>query len=240
MRIGILQCDETMEVLRPEFGGFAEMIIKRFHQVRERWTFPVYNLTQGRFPDRIDECDGYITTGSHFSVYETIPWIEQFAELTREADATSTPFVGICFGHQMIAHALGGRVDRSEKGWGVGVSTVSVQGERAAALGLGEWPDLIRLVVSHQDQVLELPRDTQLLGGNAFCPNYFLLRRQSMLGIQGHPEYSKEYSNALMRARKELIGEPAYTQGQESLKDAIDDMKTFEAIAQFFEYASVG
>lgn len=216
------------------------MISDRFQRVRQSWEFPVYDLTNERFPANVGECDGYISTGSHFSVYEPIPWIERFAEFTREADATSTPFVGVCFGHQMIAHALGGKVDRSENGWGVGVSTVSVQGERAAVLGLGDWPDSIRLVVSHQDQVLEVPEDTQVFGGNAFCPNYLILRRPYMLGIQGHPEYSKEYSNALMRARKELIGEPAFTNGQASLKDEIDDMKTFEAIAQFFENGSVG
>ena len=235
MKIGILECDEPLPHLRREFGTFSQMIAEPFASVRAGWAFPVYNLLRNQFPRELGDCDGYITTGSRYSVYDDLPWIRELETLTREADAREWPFFGICFGHQMIANALGGRVARSEKGWGVGVSVVDVQSERARSLGLASWPDPTRLVVSHQDQVLDLPDETEVLGGNPFCPNSMILRRRTMLGIQGHPEYLKAYSDALMRERRERIGEPVFSRGQSSLKIPTDADAVFEAIARFFE-----
>jgi GMP synthase-like glutamine amidotransferase len=163
----------------------------------------VYDVARGERPARLDECDGYVTTGSRASVYDEEPWIHGFADLVREMHVAGVPFAGVCFGHQMMGHALGGRVAKSPNGWGIGVHTFAVARHEP-------WmqPPLeeMRVLMSCQDQVLGLPPGAEVLAGNAFCPvGVFRLGR--MLGVQGHPEFPVAYAEALMLHRAARIGE---------------------------------
>ena len=113
MKIGLLQCDPGR--------GFDAMFA---NWLAAEWT--IYDLQQGQIPQNLNDCDAYITTGSKASVYDDEPWIHRFAELTRQIQTSQIPFIGICFGHQMMGHALGGRVAKSPNGWGIGVHTFQI------------------------------------------------------------------------------------------------------------------
>jgi GMP synthase-like glutamine amidotransferase len=189
MKIGLLDCDPGR--------GFDAMFA---NWLEAEWT--VYDLHHGHLPRDLNECDAYIATGSKASVYDDEPWIHQFVELTRRIHASQKPYIGVCFGHQMMGHALGGRVAKSPNGWGIGVHKFEIQHTE-------EWMDPrateISLLMSCQDQVLELPPEAKVLAGSKHCP-FGILRIGNMLGIQGHPEFPAAYAEALLRLRRDAIG----------------------------------
>ncbi|MBI2687054.1 MAG: amidotransferase [Acidobacteria bacterium] len=197
MKLGLLQCDHTMESVRGIAGDYDEMFARWFPA---EWI--VYDLQRGERPVDLRECDAYVTTGSKASVYEDEPWIQSFAELVREIRTADLPFLGVCFGHQMLGHALGGRVAKSPNGWGIGVHTFAITAPEP-------WMDppakSVNVLMSCQDQVQELPPGAAVLGGNAHCP-IGVFRVGKMLGIQGHPEFTPAYAEALLHLRRERIG----------------------------------
>jgi GMP synthase-like glutamine amidotransferase len=127
--------------------------------------------------------------------------------------------VGICFGHQVIARALGGTVAKSDKGWGVGVnvynvSELPVQGDDEVR---GDESGFLKLVVSHQDQVTVLPPGARNVVSNDHCENAGFVMGGHIFTLQGHPEFSAEYSEAIMTFRYDMIGAERVAQGRASL-----------------------
>jgi GMP synthase-like glutamine amidotransferase len=202
VKLGLLKCDP-----RP----FEAMYAAWLPDVE--WV--VYDVFDGRLPANANECEGWVGTGSRYSVYEDQPWIRAYADLVRDYHAGAVPFVGICFGHQMIGHALGGLVARSEGGWCVGIQQFAIS--RTAP-----WmtPPLAEfgVVMSCQDQVRVPPPGATILAGNATCP-VGMLQVGRMLGIQGHPEYTPDYSEELMLSRLDRIGEARVRSAQTTLNN---------------------
>lgn len=190
MKLGLLHCDE----LRPQYPDMFNAWLPG--------DWRVYDLTRGEAPKDLNECDAFISTGSRRSVYEEEPWIVAYAELVRRIHAASKPFVGVCFGHQMMGHALGGRVAKSPKGWGIGVHRFSVI-EREAWM----QPPAVQfsLLMSCQDQVEVLPPGAKVLASNEHC-EVAMFRVGAMLGIQGHPEFTPEFVRPILESRRERIG----------------------------------
>jgi GMP synthase-like glutamine amidotransferase len=195
--IGLLQCDHVDDRFRSVSGDYDAMFRE---WLPGEWR--VYDMAALECPASIDECDAYVTTGSRASVYDDQPWIHAFADLVRRIDSAKVPFLGMCFGHQMMAQALGGRVARSSKGWAVGVHEFRVNIRES-------WMDppleSFRVLMSCQDQVQALPPESIVLASNTHCP-VGLFRVRNMLGLQGHPEFSPAYAEALLKHRAAIIG----------------------------------
>ena len=219
MRLGILQCDSVSGELRGEFGDYPDMFRQLLATEAVHPEFRVYDLTAGRFPAALDECDAWLYTGSKYSVYDDEEWIARAHELARELHERRRPTIGICFGHQLIARALGGRAEKAAAGWGVGVHTTRILEHR-------DWMDPPRerlsLLVSHQDQVVELPPGAELLASHDFCPHDMFQIGDHILTFQGHPEFPKGYSRATMERRRSIIGETTYREGIASLDSGIE------------------
>lgn len=234
MRIGILQCDSVREDLQPAFGDYPDMFRQLLHRVDPGLEFRIHDLTRGEAPASLDACDAWLFTGSKWSVYDDQEWIVHAHELARRLHAAQRPTIGICFGHQLVASALGGRVDKAPAGWGVGVHTTRLLGQRP-------WMQPERrslsLVVSHQDQVMELPPGAALLAGHEFCPHAILQIGEHVLTFQGHPEFPKAYSRATMEQRRELVGEDVYREGVASLSAPIEEDVAATWILRFLEGA---
>lgn len=199
MKLGLLVCDHVSEDFLDIAGDYPAMFRRLFARHPDV-ELHEYDLTAGQFPDSPAECDGWITTGSRSSVYDPVPWIEDFAALVREIATVRSPYVGVCFGHQMIAQAFGGRVERAENGWGLGIKEVSVP-EPPPWLPAASY----RILNSHADQVTALPEGAVVLGGNRHCPVSLMQLGEAMIGLQGHPEFVPAYVEALARRRRGKI-----------------------------------
>jgi GMP synthase-like glutamine amidotransferase len=212
VKLGLLECDDVVGRFPEVKGGYREM----FAALLPRFSFRYYAAHRGQLPSSPGECDAWISTGSKYSVYEKHPWIDELAAFIRGSEK---PFVGICFGHQMLAHAMGGEVAKAKQGWGVGILPLEI-------LEKESWmePPLpqVRIQHMHQDQVQRLPEGSVLLGRSAHCEIGMFRIGETMLGIEGHPEFTVAYGAALINARREQIGEPGAQKALQSLKGKSD------------------
>lgn len=229
MNIGILQCAEVRENFVAHHGQYPDMFITLLKQVDPSLTFDIYNAHQGELPEHINTCDAYLITGSSYGVYEHLPWIAELESFVRRLHAAHKKLIGICFGHQLIAKALGGKVIKSPKGWGVGMSKNKITLQKP---WMNPVRDTINLLVSHQDQVVELPPGAETLASSQFCP-FYMMQIGNNLSVQGHPEFSKAYSQALMEHRKDVLLQECYEQGLLSLELEKHDLIVAQWISNF-------
>lgn len=215
MKLGILKTDAVRPEWVPEFGEYPDMFIGLLGRLDPNLEFEVYDVEEGVFPDDIDAVDAYLITGSKSSVYEDKDWIRKLEDFVRELDRRQKKIVGICFGHQLVAQALGGSTAKSDKGWGVGLHTY--QFDRSPDWHDGGDPGF-SVLVSHQDQVVTLPQGATVLASSPFCENAVCQIGEHILTFQGHPEFVPAYSREIMDFRREMIGEPAYQGGVASLE----------------------
>ena len=214
MKLGILKTDAVRPEWVPDFGEYPDMFITLLGRLDPAIEFSVYDVEQGEYPADIDEVDAYLITGSKSSVYDDKPWIRALEDFVRELHARRKKLVGICFGHQLVAQALGGRTEKSDKGWGQGVHTHTFTGSPV-------WHDggslAFNVLVSHQDQVVENAEGAEVLASSDFCENAVCQIGNHILTFQGHPEFVPGYSHEIMQYRRELIGEATYETGMASL-----------------------
>ncbi len=213
MKLGILKTDAVRPEWVPEFGEYPDMFMTLLSEANPELEFAVYDVQQGEYPADIHEVDAYLMTGSKSSVYDDEPWIEDLVEFVRKLHDERKKLVGICFGHQMVAQALGGKTEKSPKGWGVGLHTHTFSEQP-------EWHDGdldLDILVSHQDQVVDLAEGANVLAGSEFCENAVTQLGDHILTFQGHPEFIPAYSREIMNLRREMIGETAYSGGMTSL-----------------------
>jgi len=234
MRIGLLQCDDVDEQLQSRHGNYPEMFERLFTSVDPTLEFKVWRCLDGEIPNDIDAVDAWLTTGSKYGANDGDAWIESLCGFVRELWVAGKPLVGICFGHQLIAKALGGEIVKSERGWGVGMSFNRLT-ERAE--WMDPWQEGLDLVVSHQDQVSRLPEGATVLAASDFCPVYVMQVGESFLGVQGHPEFSKAYSADLMERRRDKIPGNRVREGQASLNAPVDDQLMVRWILNFMRQA---
>lgn len=217
MKLGILKTDAVRPEWVPDYGEYPDMFMALLGRLDPALEFAVYDVEQGEYPQDIDEVDAYLITGSKSSVYDDKPWIHQLMEFVRELDRRQKKIIGICFGHQLVAQALGGRTEKSSRGWGVGLHT-----HRFARTP--EWHDQAApefdILVSHQDQVVKNAVGAEVLAGSEFCENAVCQIGEHILTLQGHPEFVPGYSREIMEYRRQQIGEPAYAEGVASLSRA--------------------
>lgn len=215
MKLGILKTDAVRPEWVPEFGEYPDMFMALLGEADPELEFRVYDVEEGEYPADMDEVDAYLITGSKSSVYDDKPWIAQLIEFVRELDRRRKKIVGICFGHQLVAEALGGRTEKSSKGWGVGLHTHSFS-------TLPAWHDqgetAFHVLVSHQDQVVENATGATVLASSEFCENAVCQVGDHILTFQGHPEFVPGYSREIMEFRREMIGEQVYHNGVASLQ----------------------
>jgi GMP synthase-like glutamine amidotransferase len=163
-----------------------------------------YDVEAGSLPARPEDHDAYLVTGAAAGVYDPLPWIAPLEDFLRAAKGRAK-LVGICFGHQVMAEAFGGHVEKSARGWGAGL-------QRYEIFEHAPWMDdaaAIDVPVSHQDQIVVQPPHTRVLGGNAFSPFGLLAYDdQPAISMQFHPEFEPDYAKALIESRFDRVPDP--------------------------------
>ena len=187
MKLGILQTGLAPDALRPELGDYPDMF--RTLLSGRGYDFRSWHVEEMVFPDSIHDADGWLITGSRHGAYEDHPFIAPLEQFIRDAYAAAVPMVGICFGHQIIAQALGGVVEKFGRGWAVGARDYDFEGQ---TITLNAW---------HQDQVTRRPTDAKVAGSNEFCENAMLIYPGRAFTVQAHPEFSDRFVQGLIDTR---------------------------------------
>ncbi|MEG6508942.1 type 1 glutamine amidotransferase [Methyloligella sp. 2.7D] len=220
MKIGILQTGRPPEELRDEHGDYDTL----FHALLDGndFTFESYAALDGVFPARPQEADAWLITGSKHGVYEDHSWIPPLENFIRQSYAAAVPLVGICFGHQIVAQALGGKVVKFDGGWSVGATAYRTQ----------DGED-IRLIAWHQDQVIEPPADAVVEASSDFCRYAVLRYGDKALTMQPHPEFTPEFSRVLLEARGKTLPREIAERADASFDSPLDRAAAAETIANF-------
>ncbi len=216
MKIGVLQCDDVAGPLQAAHGNYGDMVCRWLGAADARLSFQVWACHKGALPDARARADAWIIGGSKNSVNDDEPWIDALSEFVREQWRRQQPLAGICFGHQLLARALGGTVAVDDHGWGVGIYETRLAGREP---WMSPWPgERLQLLASHREQVHTLPESARVLAGAPFCPHYLMQVGDTVLGLQGHPEFTRAYAADLMLMRRgSLIPELRVQGGLRSL-----------------------
>ncbi|WP_298908756.1 type 1 glutamine amidotransferase [uncultured Aliiroseovarius sp.] len=187
MKIGILQAGHSPDELRDSVGDYGEMFTRLLDG--HGFDFQIFSVVDGEFPAGTDDADGWLITGSKHGVYEDHDWIPPLEDLIRDIRDAGQPLVGVCFGHQIIAQALGGKVEKFDGGWSIGRTEYDFGDQK---LALNAW---------HQDQVIDAPEGAEIIASTDFCANAAMMIGDKILTIQPHPEFTAPLVAGLIEHR---------------------------------------
>lgn len=226
MHIGILQTGHAPDEIRASQGDFKDLFETLL--AGNGFSFETWDVVDMDFPTAINLCDGWLITGSKHGAYEDHAFIPPLQDMIRAIYAADIPMVGVCFGHQIIAQALGGTVAKFAEGWAVGRQTYDWNGKTVA---LNAW---------HQDQVTQRPAAAQVVGTNAFCENAALVYGKTAFTVQPHPEFEAGFIAGLVQYRgRGRVPEPQLAAVEKTLDQPIDNARIAGQIARFFKERTI-
>jgi GMP synthase-like glutamine amidotransferase len=227
MRIAILETGAPPGDLTERFCDYPAMF--RALLAGGDRNFTTYDVTRGEYPAQ-DAFDALIVTGSPAGAYDPLPWIEPLKAFLNAS--RGKPMVGVCFGHQIMAEAFGGRVEKSAKGFAVGLHRYHVDRREPWMDGASDFA----LPASHQDQVVEKPPHARVLASSAFTPFAALAYDdQPAISFQGHPEFDPAFAKALIEQRRHRLGDAEADAGLASLSAPNDRRRVAAWIVDFLE-----
>ena len=224
MKLAILETGTPPDALIGRFGRYPAM----FEQLLgPGFEIVTYDVAAGELPGDVGRHDAYLITGSPAGVYEDLRWIGDLLAFLKAAKGRAK-LVGICFGHQAMAEAFGGRVEKSDKGWGIGLHSYPVVGRQT-------WMDdahLVSVPASHQDQVVLQPPGSVVVASSIFAPYAALAwPEQGAISFQFHPEFAPDYAKALIEARRDRL--PNADAAAASLDQPNDNARVGDWIRKF-------
>lgn len=233
MKLTIVQTGAVPAPLQPHFIEYRLMFREMFASAGADFDYQDINVEAGdSLPDPAS-LEGIVLTGSPAGVYEDHAWLPPLRDFIRGAYAAGTPMVGICFGHQIMADALGGDVRKSERGWGMGRHQYAVQ-QRPAFMA--DAPEILMVACSHQDQVITPPPEAEVILGSPFAPNAGLLYSTGRaLSFQPHPEFEDDYAQALVELRRGRAPDDVIERALASFATPSDSALVRGYITRFFE-----
>jgi len=200
MKLAILETGHPPGDLQSRFGSYPAMFAR---MLGPEFDIDSFDVQAGELPPDPTAQHAYLITGSPAGVYDPLPWIEPLVGFIRSA--RQAKMVGVCFGHQVMAEALGGRVEKSENGWGAGLHHYSI-------LRREPWMDgelAIAAPASHQDQVVLQPPSTEVVAESDFTPYAALAwTDRPAISFQFHPEFSPDFAKALIAERYDIVPDP--------------------------------
>ena len=224
MRIAILLASHTNSAMPQRFHDYDDMFKALFRgtSISQDFHFTTLAVVDDIFPNFLSDYDGYLILGSAYGVCDDAPFIQRLIDLIRQIHRARKPLFGVCFGHQLIALALGGLAERWHRGWVLGTTEITLA-NLPNWIKETEWIDgkneTIKLIHLHQDQVTKLPEGARRIGTASHCKNAAHLTDDTIFAFQGHPEFDASHTDALVS----LLGERA---SQSNVKAARKSLST--------------
>ncbi|XP_061370859.1 gamma-glutamyl peptidase 5-like [Gastrolobium bilobum] len=189
-RFAVLLCAEDSEYSRKKYGGYFGIFVRMLAEEGERWD--VYRVARGEFPedDEVALYDGFVITGSCNDAHGNDPWIHDLLALLNKLNTMNKKILGICFGHQILGRALGGKVSRSPTGWDISVRTINLSSSSSLALSSLKLPSRLSIIECHRDEIRELPAKAEVIAWSEKTGIEMFRYGDHIMGIQGHPEYT--------------------------------------------------
>lgn len=225
MHIAILMANTDESDFAQRHPKDGEKFARLLGPLRPDWRFTTVVVKDGEFPADLSDYDGFIITGSPASVHDDQPWVHRLMQVIREIRANGQPLFGACFGHQAIAKALGGRVERNPGGWVFGLAETQMEGAP------------IRLYAAHVEQVTQLPEGAEPLGGNTDCPVGAYRIGSHVLTTQYHPEIQPDFAAALVEEYRDKLPAEVAERAAASLAQEAETGRMARRIVAFFEGA---
>ena len=230
MKLGIIETGRPAGFLGEKYDPYPVIFERLLRDAGLDHTVVPYAVLDGHIPTDVHACDTWLMTGSPHGVYEDHDWITPLEDLVRQGASEGKRMIGVCFGHQLFAQALGGKVVKSDKGWGAGVHTYRV-------LDREDWMvtdhEEVSIVVSHQDQVVETPPGAKVLATSDFCENALMTIGDTVMTMQFHPEMTKEFSSDLIDVRRDRMGDSVSDSAKASLAKDVHSADVAKWMAAF-------
>ena len=198
-KIIVIETGTMAEEFESKHGDYPSMFARLLGE--QGLNLEVCRVVRGDDIPALESADGFLITGSRHGVYDNLPWMEPLKTFIQSCAQKHVPIIGICFGHQIMAEALGGKVVKSEKGWGLGPSTYTVTNKNL----LTDAPDTLTINAIHQDQVVKKPADAEVICSSEFCEFAGLVyggNAPYALSLQPHPEFKSDFVSDLISARR--------------------------------------
>lgn len=232
MRLTIVQTGDVPAPLRETFGPYPAMFERMFNSTGGNFSYEVVTVEGNSLLPDPSRLEGIVITGSPAGVYEDHAWLPPLRAFIRSAYAAKTPMLGICFGHQIMADALGGDVQKSQKGWGLGRHVYRVANRPDF---MANAPEMLAIACSHQDQVIVPPPEAEVVLASDFTPNAGLFYKSGKaLSFQPHPEFLDDYALALVELRRGRAPDDVVEEGVSSFAQSSDSNTIANYIGNFF------
>ena len=211
MILGILQTGHVPDEVKTRHGDYTALYGAMFPG--RGYTLKTFSVVDGAFPDGPGDADAWLVTGSRHGAYEDHDWIPPLEDLIRAIHAGGRPLVGICFGHQIVAQALGGRVEKFSGGWSTGRTLYDFEG---VPLALNAW---------HQDQVIRPPEGAETIASGRRCAHAALRIGPHTLTVQAHPEFDARAIRGLIEHRSGSVPAERLAQAEAGLALPVDNAR---------------
>ncbi|XP_021776245.1 gamma-glutamyl peptidase 5-like [Chenopodium quinoa] len=191
-RFAVLLCADDSEYVKKKYGGYFGVFVRTLGEEGESWD--VYRVAENEFPkeEELGMYDGFVITGSCSDAHSNDVWICKLVNLLRNLDSLKKKVLGICFGHQILGRALGGKIGRASSGWDIGLRTINLSSSSNKFISTLKIPSTLNIIECHQDEVLELPPKVEVIGRSNKTSVEMFRYGDHMMGIQGHPEYNTD------------------------------------------------
>lgn len=233
-RITIIETGLVPQKHRERHGSFPDMFRRMIHAEDPAAMVDIISIPNGDALPDPRKLDAVLITGAAAGVYDGLDWIAPLEDFVRRAYANKTPMVGVCFGHQLVAQALGGTVRKSDKGWGIGRHVYQVLPDNGVVDG-----EALAIACSHQDQVIEPPSDALTILSSDFTPHAGLLYANgAALTVQPHPEFDAGFAHVCCDLRDGKAPDDVVATARKSLAQPMDNAKLGGAITKFLSRRS--
>ena len=239
MHIAILLAGHTNRAMPRRFHDYHDLFTILFQGLpnSEDFCFTTLAVVDDIFPNHLDDYDGYLISGSAYGVYDDAPFISRLIDLIQKIHQAKKPLFGVCFGHQIIAHALGGQAQKWDEGWVLGTIEITLT-ELPDWVEEKDWIDgkenTIKLIHAHQDQVTKLPKGAKLVGTAGLCKNAAFIIGDTVFAVQGHPEFDAPYTDALVGLLVDRVDVSDVKAARKSLSTPHDGIQIANWILAFF------